>query len=327
MFIRTTATRLLRGHGTVAPPASPPPPPTPSPYPPFRSGPLPFARRSTPTTSSLCSSLPAPTQARARRLGRGRRAPRPVRCQGMGIGRSTATPRRAGERWQPRHRARRCGRPRRSPAVAAFERAWAHALARWRPRPTSSVAAARRHQRADEPGAEQRRRRAAAGGDRPHDGARARVAPPADAGGARRRRRRRRRPSAARSAPLHAGPADGGAAAARQGGLGLVLSSAVDAASELVVAARGQTMSVAFFLLGLFAFGSEASATKAGPAALPRRARRRPRAIWSCSARRTSTASVSVSPPRLEPRSSPPAFDRPASGVLRRQTSTTSMAR
>ena len=50
-----------------------------------------------------------------------------------------------------------------------------------------------------------------------------------------------------------------------EGSFGLVLSSALDAANELVVAARGQTMSVAFFpRLGLFTFGSESSATKAG---------------------------------------------------------------
>ena len=50
-----------------------------------------------------------------------------------------------------------------------------------------------------------------------------------------------------------------------EGSFGLVLSTALDASSELVIAARGQTMSVAFYpRLGLFTFGSESSATKAG---------------------------------------------------------------
>ena len=49
-----------------------------------------------------------------------------------------------------------------------------------------------------------------------------------------------------------------------EGSFGLVLSSAIDSSHELVVAARGQTMSVAFYpRLGLFTFGSESSATKA----------------------------------------------------------------
>ena len=59
-------------------------------------------------------------------------------------------------------------------------------------------------------------------------------------------------------------------AAARQllanaiGSFGLVLSTSLDAPNELVVAARGQTMSIAFYpLLGAFLFGSESAATKA----------------------------------------------------------------
>ena len=50
-----------------------------------------------------------------------------------------------------------------------------------------------------------------------------------------------------------------------EGSFGLVLSTSLDAASEIVIAARGQTMSVAFYpRLGMFTFGSESSATKAG---------------------------------------------------------------
>jgi hypothetical protein len=50
-----------------------------------------------------------------------------------------------------------------------------------------------------------------------------------------------------------------------EGSFGLCLSTSLDAANEIVVAARGQTMSVAFYpRLGLFTFGSESSATKAG---------------------------------------------------------------
>ena len=50
-----------------------------------------------------------------------------------------------------------------------------------------------------------------------------------------------------------------------EGSFGLVLSTAIDSLNEIVVAARGQTMSVAFYpRLGLFTFGSESSATKAG---------------------------------------------------------------
>ena len=59
-------------------------------------------------------------------------------------------------------------------------------------------------------------------------------------------------------------------AAARQllanaiGSFGLVLSTSLDAPNELVVAARGQTMSIAFYpKLGCFLFGSESAATKA----------------------------------------------------------------
>jgi len=59
-------------------------------------------------------------------------------------------------------------------------------------------------------------------------------------------------------------------AAARQllagarGSFGLVLSHSLDCESELVVAARGQTMSVAFYpAAGLVLFGSESAATKA----------------------------------------------------------------
>jgi hypothetical protein len=49
------------------------------------------------------------------------------------------------------------------------------------------------------------------------------------------------------------------------GSFGLVLSHSLDAERELVVAARGQTMSVAFYpQLGLVLFGSEAAALKAG---------------------------------------------------------------
>ena len=50
-----------------------------------------------------------------------------------------------------------------------------------------------------------------------------------------------------------------------EGSFGLVLSTSIDASREIVVAARGQTMSVAFYpRLGCFTFGSESSATKAG---------------------------------------------------------------
>ena len=53
--------------------------------------------------------------------------------------------------------------------------------------------------------------------------------------------------------------------AGAEGSFGLVLSSSLDAKSELVVAARGQTMSVAFYpRLSLLCFGSESAATKAG---------------------------------------------------------------
>ena len=48
-----------------------------------------------------------------------------------------------------------------------------------------------------------------------------------------------------------------------RGSFGLVLSHSLDAHSELVVAARGQTMSVAFYpQMGLVLFGSEAATTK-----------------------------------------------------------------
>jgi len=48
-----------------------------------------------------------------------------------------------------------------------------------------------------------------------------------------------------------------------QGSFGLVLSHSLDAERELVIAARGQTMSVAFYpSSGIVSFGSEASATK-----------------------------------------------------------------
>ena len=60
-------------------------------------------------------------------------------------------------------------------------------------------------------------------------------------------------------------------AAARQllgsamGSFGLVLSHSLDATGELIVAARGQTMSVAFYPeTGIVMFGSESAATKAG---------------------------------------------------------------
>ena len=60
-------------------------------------------------------------------------------------------------------------------------------------------------------------------------------------------------------------------AAARQllknavGSFGLVLSTSIDAKNELVVASRGQTMSIAFYpKLGAFLFASESAATKAG---------------------------------------------------------------
>ena len=60
-------------------------------------------------------------------------------------------------------------------------------------------------------------------------------------------------------------------AAARQllknavGSFGLVLSTSIDSKRELVVASRGQTMSIAFYpKLGAFLFASEAAATKAG---------------------------------------------------------------
>ena len=50
-----------------------------------------------------------------------------------------------------------------------------------------------------------------------------------------------------------------------QGSFGLGLSCSLDARSEFVIAARGQTMSIAFYpQLGLVTFGSESAATKAG---------------------------------------------------------------
>lgn len=61
------------------------------------------------------------------------------------------------------------------------------------------------------------------------------------------------------------------------GSFGLVLSHSLDASRELVVAARGQTMSVAFYPeTGLVMFGSESAATKAGMT-LPRGAAPDPR--------------------------------------------------
>ena len=51
---------------------------------------------------------------------------------------------------------------------------------------------------------------------------------------------------------------------AAKGSFGLVLSHALDSPAEVAIAARGQSMSVAFYpKLGLVAFGSEAAATKA----------------------------------------------------------------
>ena len=53
------------------------------------------------------------------------------------------------------------------------------------------------------------------------------------------------------------------AAGGAQGSFGLVLSNALDAEREIIVAARGQTMSVSFYpSSGVVSFGSEASATK-----------------------------------------------------------------
>ena len=50
-----------------------------------------------------------------------------------------------------------------------------------------------------------------------------------------------------------------------QGSFGLVLSHSLDCTRDLVVAARGQTMSIAFYpQSGLVAFGSESAATKVG---------------------------------------------------------------
>jgi len=50
-----------------------------------------------------------------------------------------------------------------------------------------------------------------------------------------------------------------------EGSFGLCLSTSVDAAKEVVVAARGQTMSIAFWpKLGVLTWGSEAAATKTG---------------------------------------------------------------
>jgi hypothetical protein len=49
------------------------------------------------------------------------------------------------------------------------------------------------------------------------------------------------------------------------GSFGLVLSTSLDAHREMVIAARGQTMSIAFYpQIGSVLFGSEAAATKAG---------------------------------------------------------------
>jgi hypothetical protein len=60
----------------------------------------------------------------------------------------------------------------------------------------------------------------------------------------------------------HAPPAH--TCVSRAGSFGLVLSHSLDADHEMVIAARGQTMSVSFYpSSGLVAFGSEASATKA----------------------------------------------------------------
>ena len=53
------------------------------------------------------------------------------------------------------------------------------------------------------------------------------------------------------------------------GSFGLVLSTSIDAQRQLVLASRGQTMSVAFYpRLGAVLFGSEAAATKAGLGAI-----------------------------------------------------------
>ena len=50
-----------------------------------------------------------------------------------------------------------------------------------------------------------------------------------------------------------------------EGSFGLCLSTSVDAANEVVIAARGQTMSIAFWpKLGVLTWGSEAAATKTG---------------------------------------------------------------
>ena len=49
------------------------------------------------------------------------------------------------------------------------------------------------------------------------------------------------------------------------GSFGLLLSHSLDASGELIVASRGQTMSIAFYPeSGLVMFGSESAATKAG---------------------------------------------------------------
>ena len=88
-------------------------------------------------------------------------------------------------------------------------------------------------------------------------------------------------------------------------------------------------MSVAFFpRLGLFAFGSEASATKAGlgstaiaPGGAAENANLELLGEAFLDGFRFGIAAATRTP------LPPPAFDRPAFGALRRQTSTTSMAR
>ena len=50
-----------------------------------------------------------------------------------------------------------------------------------------------------------------------------------------------------------------------KGSFGLVISHSLDSSNEVVVAARGQTMAIAFYpQMGCALFGSEATATKVG---------------------------------------------------------------
>ena len=72
--------------------------------------------------------------------------------------------------------------------------------------------------------------------------------------------------------------------AGAQGSFGLVLSHSLDAEKDVVIASRGQTMSVAFYpSLGCVAFGSEAAATKVWHQGVRRSWHSQRRSSGSCS--------------------------------------------